>query len=467
MIFSRSLVSRLIGLAALWTAILLIAGAIGLASLYRISVFRGVDDQLEGAVSSLLENVNANESGVITVSQPALDPRYSQTYSGRYWQVFFINRDDGGLVSIDGSRSLFGRSLELDADLVETARDRIGLRAAGRGEGPEGQALRVVAIAVLVGPFNDQILIAAAEDRAAADRDVQAFALAAAWTLAAFAVGLLAAVFVQVRWGLAPVFALRNAVIEIREGERERLDEDVPSELAPLARELNALIDHNHDIVERARAHVGNLAHALKTPVSVILNESRAQSGAFAEIVRRQTEKMQTQVEHHVRRASAAARSHSVGSRTEVAPVVDDLARTLPRMYPNREIRLDVSVPKDLGFRGERQDLEEMVGNLLDNAFKWARGRISVTCETSGAPGRLQIIVDDDGAGLPEGRRSEVIERGIRLDEAAPGSGLGLAIVDDLARAYAGQLELGESPFGGLRASLNLPSASPRRVTSR
>jgi signal transduction histidine kinase len=176
---------------------------------------------------------------------------------------------------------------------------------------------------------------------------------------------------------------------------------------------------------------------------------------------------MQTQVEHHIRRASAAARGHGVGSRTEVAAVVDDLARTLPRMYPNRDIQLDVEVAKDLAFRGERQDLEEMIGNLLDNAFKWAQGRIAVTAEPSEAQGQLRIVVDDDGAGLPEDRRSEVIERGIRLDEAAPGSGLGLAIVDDLARAYAGQLELGESPFGGLRASLHLPSASPRRVTSR
>lgn len=445
----------------------MIAGAIGLAGLYRNAVFRSVDDQLDGAVSSLLENVSANESGVITVAPPALDPRYSQTYSGRYWQVFYIDPDTGVLDSIDGSRSLFGRTLELQPSLVADLRDRVGVRATGRGVGPDQQALRVLGIVVALRPFNDQVLIAAAEDRAAADRDVRAFALAAAWTLGAFAVALLAAVFVQVRWGLVPVFKLRDAVIEIREGERERLDEDVPSELAPLARELNALIDHNRDIVERARAHVGNLAHALKTPVSVILNESRAQSGAFAEIVQRQTEKMRTQVEHHVRRAAAAARSHTVGSRTEVASVVDDLARTLPRMYPSRDIQLDVSVAKDLAFRGERQDLEEMIGNLLDNAFKWAQGRITVTAEPAEAQGQLRIVVDDDGSGLPKDRRSEVIERGIRLDEAAPGSGLGLAIVHDLALAYAGRLELGESPFGGLRASLDLPAASPRRVTSR
>src|SRR5262249_42065605 len=157
-------------------------------------------------------------------------------------------------------RSLFGRSLELDASLVADLRARVGVRATGGGVGPEQQALRIVGIAVLVGPFNDPILIVAAENRAPADRAIRTFALAAACPLAAFASGLLAVLFIQARWGLAPVFKLRDAVIEIREGERERLDENVPSELVPLARELNALIDYNRDLVERARAHVGNLA---------------------------------------------------------------------------------------------------------------------------------------------------------------------------------------------------------------
>lgn len=465
MIFGRSLVSRLIGLAALWTAILLVAGAVGLTGLYRNSVFRAVDDQLEGAVSSLLENVNADESGNLGVSPPALDPRYAQTYSGRYWQVFYVREESGELISFGASRSLFGRSVAIDSELVEEARATPGVRVTGGGEGPGDQRLRVMVIAVRLGPFNDLVLIAAAADRAAAERDVRAFSLAASWTLAAFAIALLAAVFVQVRWGLAPLFAMRDAVTEIREGERERLDEDAPSELVPLARELNALIDHNRDIVERARAHVGNLAHALKTPISVILNESRSQTGPFAETVRRQTEKMQVQVEHHIRRASAAARSHSVGARTELKPVVDDLVRTLPRMYPDKQIQVTASV-EDLGFRGERQDLEEMVGNLLDNAFKWARSRIRLTA-SAGEVGRLTITVEDDGAGLPADRRSEVVARGIRLDEAAPGSGLGLAIVDDLARAYGGRLDLSDSPLGGLRAALDLPTASARRPAPR
>jgi signal transduction histidine kinase len=466
-IFGRSLVSRLLGLAAIWSAILLIAGAVGLTSLYRSSVYRAVDDQLDGAVSALLENVNSAESGVLSVAQPALDPRYFQTYSGRYWQVFFVDEQQDRLISVDGSRSLFGRSIELEPPVAAAARERVGVRVTGRGQGPEDQQLRVMAIAIRIGEFNDLVLIAVAEDRASAERDILGFALAASWTLAAFAIGLLAAVFVQVRWGLAPLFAMRDAVTEIREGERERLDEAAPAELVPLARELNALVDHNRNLVERARAHVGNLAHALKTPISVILNESRSQAGAFADMVKTQAGKMQVQVEHHVRRASAATRSQSVGSRTEVRAVLDDLARTLPRMYPDRDVRLDVEMTADLHFRGERQDLEEMIGNLLDNAFKWARARVRVEAAAGEDPSRLRVDVDDDGAGLPEDQLTLVMERGIRLDEAAPGSGLGLAIVHDLARAYGGQFELGRSPLGGLRASLTLPALAARRVTAR
>jgi signal transduction histidine kinase len=176
---------------------------------------------------------------------------------------------------------------------------------------------------------------------------------------------------------------------------------------------------------------------------------------------------MQLQLEHHLRRASAAARGQAVGARTDVRGVIDDLARTLPRMYPDRDVIVEVEVAPDLQFRGERQDLEEMVGNLLDNAFKWGRRAVRAAGAPGEEPGRLVITVDDDGSGLPAERRSEVVARGIRLDEATPGAGLGLSIVDDLARAYGGRLELGESPMGGLRVSINLPAAGHRRVTSR
>jgi signal transduction histidine kinase len=463
----KSLVARLVALASIWAAVLLGAGAFGLTNLYRTTVFRDADDALGGVIRSLLETIEISNGRVVVGVAPGLDRRYAQTYSGRYWQVFRVEAGEGGLTSIAESRSLWDESLAVDADLLRRAAARPGQREAGVGDGPEGQKLRILVSIVRVGPDGESVLIAAALDRGALDRDVSAFALAASWTLAAFAVAMVAGVLIQVRLGLAPVFAMREEVADVRAGARERLDEAAPSELAPLARELNALIDHNRDVVERARAQVGNLAHALKTPISVILNEARSQEGAFAETVRVQTEKMRLQVEHHLRRASAAARAQSVGSRAGVRAVADDLARTLPRMYPERAIELEVDVPEDLAFRGERQDLEEMIGNLLDNAFKWARARVRIAARPTEEPSRLFIHVDDDGDGLAEAQRSEVVARGARLDEAAPGSGLGLAIVQDLARAYAGHLNLGVSPLGGLRATVDLPASAPRRVTTR
>lgn len=461
----HSLVGRLVGLAAVWAVVLLVAGGVALSSLYRNTVFRDVDDGLDGTVRLLLETIALDDAGRIALPALTLDPRYSQTYSGRYWQVFRVDEETLAITPLQGSRSLGDEALRIDESVIQRAEARPGQRVAGDGEGPESQRLRVLATIVRLENAGGRVMLAAALDRGPADRDVRSFALAASWTLALFAVGLVAAVYVQVRWGLAPLFAMRKEVADIREGRRQRLEEGAPAELAPLARELNALIDHNREVVERARAHVGNLAHALKTSISILLNDARGETGEFAEQVARQTDKMHVQVEHHLKQARAAARAQTIGARTSVKAVVDDLARALPRMYADRNIRLETDVADDLIFRGERQDLEEMIGNLLENAFKWTQGRVLVQAAAR-EPNRIEVCVDDDGEGLPAHRRKEVIARGARLDEAAPGSGLGLAIVHDLARAYSGELVLDESPMGGLRAALRLPSA-PGRVTPR
>ncbi|MGD2133237.1 MAG: ATP-binding protein [Maricaulaceae bacterium] len=433
------------------------AGGFGLTSIYQAAVFRGLDDRLGGTIRSLLETLDQGENGELSVIPPSDDARYDQTYSGRYWQAFRVN-PGGGLDVVDGSRSLWDNQIEVDPADLARAVERPGQRITGAAVGPESQRLHLLMSAVRIGQSEDLVLLVAAIDRASADRDVRAFAFAASWMLALFALVLIAGVFVQVRLGLGPVFEMRKAVADIRQGERNRLDETAPAELAPLAHELNALVDHNREVVERARAQVGNLAHALKTPISVILNEARASEGPLAEVVQRQAERMQEQVEHQLKRASAASRAHSVGARSSVAAVVDDLSRTLPKMYSHRQIALELDVEPEVQFRGERQDLEEMVGNLLENAFKWARSRIRVDAGPSeGDDAMIRICVSDDGPGLPEEVRTEVLARGARFDEATPGSGLGLSIVRDLAQAYSGRLALGESAFGGLEAVIELP----------
>jgi signal transduction histidine kinase len=270
------------------------------------------------------------------------------------------------------------------------------------------------------------------------------------------AVLVLATLF-QVRFGLQPLRAIRQDLASIRSGKAEQLEGRIPDEIRPLQQELNALIQSNREIVNRARMHVGNLAHALKTPLSVITNEVRGKKGGLAAKVVEQAEIMRTQISHHLDRARVAARTSTIGDITDVDNVLRALKRTLDRIYEDRGLEFRIAAGSELKFQGERQDFEEMVGNLLDNACKWARSRVSVAVARAYEGERFEVIVDDDGPGLTKRERERAVKRGQRLDETKPGSGLGLSIVADLADLYRGQLTLEPSPLGGLRARLKLP----------
>ncbi len=246
--------------------------------------------------------------------------------------------------------------------------------------------------------------------------------------------------------------------MEVRKGRAERVAGRYPAELEPLAQELNALVAHNQEVVDRQRTHVGNLAHALKTPLSVMLTEAACAPGPLADLVTRQAETMRTQVDHHLRRARTAARAQGSRDRTSVAPTLEELARTLERIFEDKRVMIDWTAEDDLGFQGERQDLLEIAGNVMENACKWCRRGVFASAEPL-SEDRLLLVVEDDGPGLPSDRRGEVLKRGARLDESAPGSGLGLSIVDELVRAYAGRIELGQSGRGGLKVSIELPRA--------
>jgi signal transduction histidine kinase len=306
--------------------------------------------------------------------------------------------------------------------------------------------------------------VTVAIDSAEIDDETRAFNRTIVVTFVILAAVLLLTTMFQVRFGLAPLRRISESLAAIRAGTAERLAGRFPVEIEPLARETNALIDANREIVERARTHVGNLAHALKTPLSVVVNEAAARGDdPLAVKVREQAGIMRDQVSRHLERARIAARATMVGSVTEVAPVVTGLARTMEKIYHPRGIAIDAEAPDGVRFRGERQDLEEMLGNLVDNACKWAQARVSVEVtpeRAEGAPPKatVRIVVDDDGPGLTPGEREQVARRGLRLDESKPGSGLGLSIVLKLATLYGGGLTLSNAPIGGLRAELVLPA---------
>jgi signal transduction histidine kinase len=323
--------------------------------------------------------------------------------------------------------------------------------------GPHGEPLRLLSRAIGLPGRDQPFVYTVAGDRREIEAETEGFNRLLMLGLGTLLLGVVAAVLIQVRFGLEPLRRIRRGLADVRIGRAKRLAGDYPEEIRPLADELNALLDHNEAVVERARTHVGNLAHGLKTPIAVLTNEASRSRGSLATLTLRQTALMRQQVDHHLSRARAMATASVIGSRCDVAPVLSDLQRTLARIYASRELAIEVACPPELAFRGARQDLEEMLGNLLDNACKWASGRVVASAEA--VDERLMVVVEDDGPGLPPERRSEVMQRGRRLDERVPGSGLGLSIVVDIAELYGGALSLHEAASGGLRARLELPAA--------
>jgi signal transduction histidine kinase len=296
-----------------------------------------------------------------------------------------------------------------------------------------------------------------AGDLAKVETDIAEFNGTLFWSFVILGAGLIIAIFIQVRVGLQPLRRVARALGRIRDGQARRLEGSFPAEIAPLASELNSLIEHSAEVVARARTHVSNLAHFLKTPLSVLSSEASAQPGPLADAVSRQVTSMRRQVDHYLSRARTAGAVDVLGNRTAVKPVLEDLARVLRRIHVDRKLEIDIDCPSALAFRGERQDLEEMAGNLMDNACKWAHRRITVKA-TALAGNTFEIRVDDDGPGLEPEERERALERGERLDESVPGSGLGLAIVRDIAKLYGGNFVLGDSDAGGLDARLTLPA---------
>lgn len=451
----RSLVRRLVLIAGIWTLLVVLVAGVFLTAQFRSAAIRRFDQSLAVLTDDLYAGSSVDDG---QLRAPVLtDIRATRAYSGRYWAIL-RKTPDGAMRPIERSRSLFDSDLMLSSAQIDRLEAAPGKTQYFDLRGPQDKPLRAAAIQTRLPGFADPVVFLAAEDRSPIDADADRFAGTTAIALLILGGGLILAVVVQVRFGLQPLFRLRREVAGVRRGKAERLANDYPEELEPLARELNALLAHNQEVVERQRTHVGNLAHALKTPLSVMLTEASQQPGQLAEVVERQAQTMREQVDHHLRRARAAARSQTSGERTPVEPILDELAVTLERIFQDKGVEIDWRCPEDLCFQGEKQDFMELAGNVMENAGKWCKGRIRADATPSGE-GRMLLTVDDDGPGLPEEERAQALKRGQRLDENAPGSGLGLSIVDELARAYGGSVKLGESPLGGLRVTLDLPRA--------
>src|SRR5437899_3730353 len=451
-----SLATRLFLSATAWVVVILVITGVVLSSVYRDATERAFDRRLNLYLRTLIAEVATPDEPPDHQFQSLGEPLFELPLSGWYWQI--VRTDEKAEPRV--SRSLWDKKLpkleEIGAELTPA-----GIRL-GYVDGPEGQSLRVVERPVDLGA-DGKFLVSVAGDASEIFDEIRAFDYYLGGTFAAIGIVLLLTTIFQVRFWLAPLKSLSESIADIRSGRAERLEGEFPVEIAPLARETNALIDANREIVERARTHVGNLAHAIKTPLSVIVNEASTRlADPFAATVLEQADVMRDQVAHHLERARIAARLTVIGTVTEVAPAIEALRRTMEKIHRGRDIAIKVEADAQAKFRGERQDLEEMAGNLVDNACKWAASQVSIEVLVEralepGASPMLRLIVDDDGRGLSAAERAQVSRRGQRLDESKPGSGLGLSIVVDLAALYGGSLSLGNAPIGVLRAERVLP----------
>lgn len=455
----RSLTRRLIWLASAWIILALVLTGWTLTSQYQESALRRLGNMLLDTIDEVVIATNAGPEGIVVAE--IRDAQTDRALSGKYWAVAELE-GAGGIRFIAGSPSLAGERLAVPRDLPARLRDAAGGTISYPDPGflrpPLRQPLRIAASLKSLPGRSEPLVFMAAVDTTAIENDTRQFATFTWTALLILGLGLVIAVFLQVQVGLRPLFALRNEIAAVRKGRAARIARTYPVEIQPLAEQVNRLLDHNQETVERQRTHVGNLAHALKTPLSVMLAEAGSQTGDLPDMVRKQTEVMRAQVDHHLRRARAAARAQSLGERTPIAEVLDEMAVMLERVFKTKGVEIDWRAPDDLGFRGERQDLQEILGNVIENACKWSKRRVRVSAGPTGL-GQMVVVVEDDGPGLPSDQREAALERGSRMDETTPGSGLGLSIVVELTRAYGGRVTLADSDLGGLKVLLELPTA--------
>ena len=451
-----SIARRMLVAAAIWSAFVLMIAGWSLQAFYRTETDQQLDLSLDDTLRTLAGAVNS-EQGQIEVDDAKLprDERFSLPLLGRYWAFIDLSTENE-VVRTRKSPSFFDEDAGVAADVRVEALKQRGAVLHLDAPGPDDKQMRVGLQAVTFPDRPEPLLLYAAIDRTSADASVGSFTFRLGIALGVLAVGLIGGVLVLIRYGLRPLHEIEDKLGDVRAGRRDKLDGEYPSELSPLVREINTLITHNRNVVDRARTHVGNLAHALKTPLAVLKNEAKG-SDKLSDLVRRQTEAMTSNVNSYLKRAQAAAQAEVLGVRTEVKEPVEGIARMLERLHREKGVAIDVDVDPKAVFRGERGDFDELVGNLLENAAKWCKSRVNVTV-TRNDDG-MEVKVDDDGPGLPAEHRVKALERGKRLDESEPGTGLGLSIVSELADIYGGRLHLEDSPIGGLRARLVLPAA--------
>lgn len=439
-----SISRRMIGIAALWIGVLLIGGGVALDRVLSDAITRNFDDGMNYVLTAMIAASEIGPDGEVLFNRELADQRFLEPNSGLYYQISAPKHEDWR------SRSLWDRALRVPAQHNDRE-----LHVYDSKQFP-GEDLRVMEQTVIIPGSNTKWLFMVAQAREGLDTQIKTLRSTLFKSFALLALGLFVLVTLQTIYGLRPLRRVRLEIVRMRSGEKSRVTEPMPVEVLPMVEELNALLAHNERQAEEARTHAGNLAHALKTPLTVVMNAATAQSADLGETVIREATTMRRQVDHHLARARAVGRRGAAQSRADVWASLTAVERAVQRLYP--EARVDMDGDKDAAVRVERQDLDEMLGNLIENAAKYGGGSVFATVGRAG--GMVEILVEDDGMGIPEAERVRIFDRGVRLDSGKPGTGLGLAIVRDVAEIYGGTVGLEESEdLGGLLVRLRLPTA--------
>ncbi|RYE04529.1 MAG: histidine kinase [Sphingomonadales bacterium] len=427
-----------------WILLLLVGGGYALDRVLVTTVTRNFDDQLDYLLKAMIFSAEIDSNGDVMNNRELADQRFLEYNSGAYWQI----SGKGHQPYI--SRSLWDQNLRVD----ERHQDN-EVHVYDSREIP-GQQLRIAERDVKLPGSDVRWRFQVAQSRETLNAQIATLRTTLIRSFVLLGLGLMVMVGLQTWYGLLPLRRVRTEIARLRAGQSARIEKPMPAEVAPMVEELNALVEHNDRQAEEARRHAGNLAHALKTPLSVIMNAAAAGQADLGPAVIREARTMRRQIDHHLARARAVGRRGSAHSRAAVWPSIEAVERAVARLYP--QVRIDVDGAKDLVAHIERQDLDDLLGNLVENAAKYGGGSVFITAGVQA--GFVEILVEDDGNGIPEADRIRIFDRGVRLDSGKPGTGLGLAIVRDVAEIYDGTVSLEESEdLGGLLVRLRLPAA--------
>ncbi len=455
---TNSLAFRFLLISALWSVFALVVTAFLLTSIYKGNAERNFNELLTAHLYNLMGAIDIDDQGILTGTPNLGDPLFQQPYSGWYWSVMSQ--------SAENAPSRILRSTSMVASSLRTPEStdipfKGGFLRTYQIPGFQNEQLVAVEAQIFLGEGDDVFRFMVAGNYNAITDEIGEFSRSLIVFLALFGLGMVASTFVVIKLGLRPLNRAKHALNEVRNGDADRLEGKFPEEITPLVDEMNALIDTNKSVLERARTQVGNLAHALKTPISVLKNEVRSPGKDLSKKVSEQADRLQEHVQRYLDRARIAAQSGSIKANTPVGPVIDRMLRVMQRLNPNISFEHLTDNQNKFSFRGEQQDLEEVLGNLLENAGKYATTKVVVSIALSSTETNpmLKISIEDDGQGLSETQRKEAIERGRRLDESRPGSGLGLSIVNDIVSEYHGSISLKDSGLGGLQVVVQLPAS--------